>query len=88
MSQNAIYASQTKTDFTTEDEPFSFIRKRTTLDYILFDKQVRKELKTYKILEEGSISITLDHLPVMVVIDFVIQKHNLVIAQPKLPPWH
>ena len=41
----------------------------------------------YKILEEVSISITSDHLPVTF-IDFVIQRHNLVISQPKLPAWH
>lgn len=62
--------------------------KRTRLDYILFDKHVRKEFKTCKILEEGSISITSDHLPVIVFNDFVIQRHNLVMSKPKLPTRH
>lgn len=39
-------------------------RKRTTLEYILFDRHVLTELKRSKVFKEESFSITSDHLPI------------------------
>lgn len=52
-------------------------RKRTTLDYILFDRHVLTELKRYKVLKEESISITSDHLPIILYFDLRIERHSL-----------
>lgn len=52
-------------------------RKRTTLDYILFDRHVLTELKRYKVFKEESISITSDHLPIIPYFDLRIERHSL-----------
>jgi endonuclease/exonuclease/phosphatase family metal-dependent hydrolase len=50
--------------FVSEGEPFSLIQKKTTLDYILFEKHALECLISYRSFEEGSISNTSDHLPI------------------------
>ena len=75
-------------DFTTHGEQYSFVQKQTMLDYILFDKSCTVELGLYKILQDGSLSITSDHLPVIAHFDFHCTKHKLLLTNVKTPAWH
>lgn len=45
---------------------YTFITKKTMIDYFLVNKSVLRQLRSCEILEEGSISSTFDHLPVIV----------------------
>ena len=75
-------------DFSVEGNTYTFIQKQTTLDYILFDKYLIYGLQSYKIIEEGSISITSDHLPIVAKFDFKISRHSLKNSSSKHPAWH
>jgi hypothetical protein len=75
-------------DFNVEGDTYTFIQKQTTLDYILFDKYLVHGLQSYKIIEEGSISITSDHLPIVAKFDFKVSRHSLKNSSSKQPAWH
>ena len=75
-------------DFSVEGDTYTFIQKQTTLDYILFDKYLIYGLQSYKIIEEGSISITSDHLPIVAKFDFKISRYSLKNSSSKHPAWH
>ena len=72
-------------DFTVHGEKYSFVQKRTMLDYIFFDKSTIDYLEHYDVPIEGSISITSDHLPVIAKFNFHIKKHKLLFANGKSP---
>lgn len=80
--------SRQDSDFSAHCDSFTFIQKQTTLDYILFDKFVLKNLKHYVIIQEGTISLTSDHLPVVATFDLHISRHQLHYSETKLPAWH
>lgn len=75
-------------DKAANGDSYTFIQKQTTLDYILFDKFVLKNLKHYVIIQEGTISLTSDHLPVVATFDLHISRHQLHYSQTKLPARH
>lgn len=80
--------SRQDSDFSANGDSYTFIQRQTTLDYILFDKFVLKNLKHYVIIQEGSISLTSDHLPVVATFDIHISRHQLHYSETKLPAWH
>ncbi|VDI17291.1 Hypothetical predicted protein [Mytilus galloprovincialis] len=67
---------------------YSYITKQTMLDYILCNESMYRKLRYYEILDEGEISSTSDHLPV--VAEFVIDSnpHRVMNSCDKLPAWH
>ena len=75
-------------DFDIQGESFTFVQKQTMLDYILIPKMSHLRLQSYKIYEEGSFSMTSDHLPVVVVLEFECLRHNLSYSATCLPAWH
>lgn len=75
-------------DFIANGDSYTFMQKQTTLDYILFDKLVLKNLNHYVIIQEGTISLTSDHLTVVATLDLHISKHQLYYSETKLPAWH
>ena len=44
---------------------YTFITKKTMIDYFLVNKSVLRQLRSCEILDEGSISSTSDHLPII-----------------------
>ena len=74
--------------FDTSGENFTFIPKRTVLDYILFDKYSISKLTMYKVFTEGSMSITSDHLPVFAELEINCIQHFLNHQKLQLPAWH
>ena len=75
-------------DFDIQGESYTFVQKQTMLDYILLPKMSQIQLLSYNILEEGSFSMTSDHLPILAEIEFVCSKHNLMYSVTSLPAWH
>lgn len=69
--------SRQNSDVIANGDSYTFIQKQTTLDYILFDKFVLKNLQHYAIIKEGTISLTSDHLPVVATFDIHISRHQL-----------
>ena len=67
---------------------YTYITKDTMLDYILYDKVVSRKVRYYEILDEGAISSTSDHLPVVVdvLIDSIL--HRVFELTKKSPEWH
>ena len=76
------------TDFSVLGETFTFVQKKTMLDYVFFDKSVVRNIKSYHILKEGSISITSDHLPIVVTVDANVKRHHLQSSNSVFPAWH
>lgn len=79
--------SRQDSDFSAKGDSYTFLQKQTTLDYILFDKFVLKNLKHYVIIREGIISLTSDHLPVVATFDRHISRHQLHYSETKLQAW-
>ena len=75
-------------DCLIDGEQFTFITKKTMLDYILFNKTMTQMLLYYKVLEEGSVSLTSDHLSVLSSFKFECPYHYLLHSTSKLPAWH
>lgn len=75
-------------DFSANVDSYTIIQKQTTLDCILFDKFVLKNVKHYVIIQEGTIFITSDHLPIVATFDLHISRHQLHYSETKLPAWH
>lgn len=76
-------------DFKTCGENYTFTYKKTTLDYVLFDKSVLTMLHRYLTYVEGSFSLTSDHLPIIATFNLrAMQCHHLKTSQTKLLAWH
>ena len=80
--------SRQDSDFNAKGDNYTFTQKQTTLDYILFDKFILKNLQHYVIIKEGTISLTSDHLPVVATFNLQISRHHLHYSKTKLPAWH
>ncbi|CAG2256195.1 unnamed protein product [Mytilus edulis] len=66
---------------------YTFITKKTMIDYFLVNKSVLRQLRSCEILDEGSISSTSDHLPI---IELLIDNnpHRIMNSYSKFPAWH
>lgn len=72
-------------DFKTCGENYTFIYKKTTLDYVLFYKSVLTLLHHYQTYEEGSFSLTSDHLAIIATFNLrALQCHHLKTSQTEL----
>ena len=58
------------------------------LDYILFNEAVSRKVRYYEILDEGAISSTSDHLPVIVDVMIDSMPHRVLDTTKKSPAWH
>lgn len=68
---------------------YTFTYKKTTLDYVLFDKSVLTLLHRYLTYVEGSFSLTSDNLPIIATFNLrAMQCHHLKTSQTKLLAWH
>ncbi|CAC5381921.1 unnamed protein product [Mytilus coruscus] len=67
---------------------YTYITKQTMLDYILCNQSIYKKLRYYEILDEGAISSTSDHLPVVVEFAIDSNPHRVLNSCDKLPAWH
>jgi hypothetical protein len=68
-------------DFDSIGEQFSFVQKKTTLDYILFNKSVQNLLEQYKTYKEGSFSLICDYLSIVATFNLNMKSH--VLKNPK-----
>jgi len=66
---------------------YTYTTKETMLDYILFNEGVVRQIRSYEILSEGSISSTSDHLPNVVKIKLDYNPHRLSNSYMKSPAW-
>ena len=62
-------------DFDVHGESFCFVPKQTKLNYILVNNNI--DVHHCEILEDGSISSTSDHLPIVCTMDIQIMQSNL-----------
>ncbi|CAC5418233.1 unnamed protein product [Mytilus coruscus] len=67
---------------------YTFISKKTMIDYFLVNKSVLKQLRSCEILDEGSISSTSDHLPIIVKLSIDNNLHRIMKSYSKFPAWH
>ncbi|CAC5359457.1 unnamed protein product [Mytilus coruscus] len=67
---------------------YTFINKTSMIDYILMNDSIYRQLKSYEILSEGSVSSTSDHLPVLAEIVLQHNPHQILNSFSKLPAWH
>ncbi|CAC5396961.1 unnamed protein product [Mytilus coruscus] len=67
---------------------YTYITKQTMLDYILCNQSIYRKLRYYEILDEGAISSTSDHLPVVVEFAIDSNPHRVLNSCDKLPAWH
>ncbi|CAG2255097.1 unnamed protein product [Mytilus edulis] len=58
------------------------------LDYILCNEIIYRKLRYYEILDEGAISSTSDHLPVVIEFETDSTPHRIINSSDKLPAWH
>ena len=58
------------------------------LDYVFLNDILHKKLRCYEILEEGTISSTSDHLPILVELDIDSNPHIFPKKLFSLPAWH
>ncbi|CAG2254224.1 unnamed protein product [Mytilus edulis] len=58
------------------------------IDYILMNDSIYRQLKSYEILSEGSVSSTSDHLPILAEIVLQHNPHKILNSFSKLPAWH
>ncbi|VDI21735.1 Hypothetical predicted protein [Mytilus galloprovincialis] len=67
---------------------YTFITKKTMIDYFLVNKSVLRQLRSCEILDEGSISSTSDHLPIIVELLIDNNPHRIMNSYSKFPAWH
>ncbi|CAG2209672.1 unnamed protein product [Mytilus edulis] len=67
---------------------YTFITKKTMIDYFLVNKSVLRQLRSCEILDEGSISSTSDHLPIVVELSIDNNPHRIMNSYSKFPAWH
>ncbi|CAC5424694.1 unnamed protein product [Mytilus coruscus] len=67
---------------------YTFINKTSMIDHILMNDSIYRQLKSYEILSEGSVSSTSDHLPVLAEIVLQHNPHQILNSFSKLPAWH
>ncbi|CAG2242588.1 unnamed protein product [Mytilus edulis] len=67
---------------------YTFINKTSMIDYILMNDSIYRQLKSYEILSEGSVSSTSDHLPILAEIVLQHNPHKILNSFSKLPAWH
>ncbi|CAC5361719.1 unnamed protein product [Mytilus coruscus] len=67
---------------------YIFITKTSMIDYILMNDSIYRQLKSYAILSEGSVSSSSDHLPVLAEIVLQHNPHHILNSFSKLPAWH
>lgn len=67
---------------------FSFVPKKTMIDYILFNESLLRQLRSYEILPEGKISTTSDHLPIIAEFYLSENPHEILRPTVRLPAWH
>lgn len=53
------------TDFEISGEQYTFVQKKTNIDYVLFDKIVLKLLDRYETYEDDFFLLTSGHLPII-----------------------
>ena len=75
-------------DFDIQGESFTFVQEQTMIDYILVPTTSHLSVLRYNIYEEGSFSMTSDHLPILADIEFECSSHNLTYSALSLPAWH
>ena len=74
--------------FYTIGKNFTFIPKRTVLDYILFDGDSIRKITMWKEFAQGLMSITSDHLHVFAELEINCTQHFLNHQKLQLPAWH
>ncbi|CAG2216477.1 unnamed protein product [Mytilus edulis] len=67
---------------------YTYVTKQTMLDYILCNEIIYRKLRYYEILDEGAISSTSDHLPVVIEFETDSTPHRIINSSDKLPAWH
>ncbi|CAC5420984.1 unnamed protein product [Mytilus coruscus] len=67
---------------------YTFITKKTMIDYFLVNRSVLGQLRSCEILDEGSISSTSDHLPIIVELLIDNNPHRIMNSFGKFPAWH
>ncbi|VDI04309.1 Hypothetical predicted protein [Mytilus galloprovincialis] len=67
---------------------YTYVTKQTMLDYILCNEIIYRKLRYYEILDEGAISSTSDHLPVVIEFETDSTPHRVINSSDKLPAWH
>ena len=75
-------------NFNHKDPHFSFITKCTMLNYVMFKDCLSKQLVSYEILAEGSISSTSDRLPIVAKVCLNSNPHRVIYSDQKPPAWH
>ena len=67
---------------------YTYIPCQTLLDYILVDDSLYPNVRHCENLEEGTLGLTSDHLPVMLSIDIPIANDTLTLPAEPWPSWH
>lgn len=75
-------------DFSTSGSNFTFTTTKTTLDYIMCNKSLRHHINQYHVYEEGSLSSTSDHLPILMVLSVNLKCNAIRNPLCPLPAWH
>ena len=66
----------------------TFLRKKTLLDYIFIRDRMQRQLRSYEILEAGSLGGTSNYLPIIAEISVTHNPHTVLSPTYKFPAWH